>query len=143
MTNNDLLEFLRSHALAVQASISPAGTPQAAVIGFVVTDDFEIFFDSVTTDRKVRNLRQNPAIVLVIGGLTNGDERTAQFEGIADEPVDTELERLKAFYFSRFPTGRERQQWPGIVYIRARPRWIRYSDYNQNPPQILDFNFTS
>ena len=143
MTRNDLLQFLRQYTLAIQATVSPTNNPQAAVIGFVITDDFEIFFDSATANRKVGNLRNNPAIALVIGGLSEGDERTAQYEGITDEPVGSALTRLQQFYFTRFPDGRERQRWPGIVYFRARPKWIRYSDYNQNPPQIVEFNFAS
>ena len=141
MTRNDLLKFLRQHTLAVQATVSSTNTPQAAVIGFVITDDFEIFFDSAIANRKVGNLRCNPAIAFVIGGLVQGDERTAQYEGIIDEPVGSELTRLQEFYYARFSDGSERQRWPGIVYFRVRPKWIRYSDYNQNPPQVVEFNF--
>lgn len=141
MTRNDLLRFLRQHTLAVQATVSPTNRPQAAVIGFVVTDDFEIFFDSVAANRKAGNLRSNPAIAFVIGGLSEGDERTAQYEGIVDEPVGSELARLQEFYFARFPAGRARQVRPEAVYFCARPKWIRYSDYNLHPPQIVEFNF--
>jgi hypothetical protein len=71
-----LLEFLRSHRLAVQASVSSASRPQAAVIGIAVSDRFEIVFDTLETTRKAQNLRHNSNIALVIGGLTAGDERT-------------------------------------------------------------------
>jgi len=140
MTRTDLLQFLRGHKLAVQSSVSERGTPQAAVVGFVVTDQLEIFFDTLDTTRKVRNLRRNPNIAFVIGGLLAGDERTVQYEGVADEPTGPELDRLKEFYFATFPDGRQRQSWPGLIYIRARPMWIRYSDYNRNPPEIVEFN---
>jgi hypothetical protein len=53
MTRHDTLEFIRSHSLAVQASVSPDGSPQAAVVGFIVTDDFGVVFDTVDTSRKV------------------------------------------------------------------------------------------
>jgi hypothetical protein len=139
MTRSELLQFMRGHSLAVQASVSPTLAPQAAVVGMVVTDDFEVFFDTLDVTRKMHNLRHNPKIAFVIGGLTAGDERTAQYEGVADEPVGAELERLKELYFIRFPDGRERQSWPGLVYVRARPTWIRYSDYNRTPPEIVEF----
>jgi hypothetical protein len=87
----------------------------------------------------MHNLRRNPRIAFVIGGLTNGDERTVQYEGVADEPGGAELERLKEFYLIRFPDGRERQGWRGLVYVRARPTWIRYSDFNRTPPEIVEF----
>ena len=141
MMRADVLEFMRSHSLAVQASVSPVDAPQAAVVGFIVTDDFEVVFDTVNTTRKVANLRRNARCALVIGGIVNGDERTVQIEGIADEPTGSDLERLKELYFVRFPDGRERQHWPGLMYVRVRPRWLRFSDFNQSPPAIAEFSF--
>jgi len=139
MNRADLLTFLRSHALAVQASVSTSGAPQAAVVGFAVTDDFELLFDALETTRKIPNLRKNPKVAFVIGGLAEGDERTVQYEGVADEPHGAPLERLKEIYFARFPDGRDRLTWPGLVYVRVRPRWIRYSDFNRRPPEIVVF----
>jgi Pyridoxamine 5'-phosphate oxidase len=126
--------------VAVQASVSAAGAPQAAVVGIAVTDDLEIFFDAVETNRKVDNLRLKPKIAFVIGGTSGGDERTVQYEGISDEPTGAELRRLKELYFASFPDGRERQTWAGITYIRTRPTWIRYSDFSQVPPEIVGFD---
>jgi hypothetical protein len=140
-TRADVLAFMRSHSLAVQASVSASSSPQAAVVGFIVTDGFEIFFDTLDSTRKVLNLRQNSAIALVIGGLVSGDERTVQYEGLADEPKGVELDALKAQYFRRFPDGPARQSWPGLTYVRARPRWLRFSDFNQAPPEIVEFTF--
>lgn len=79
MNPGALLEFLRIHRLAVQSSVSAAGAAQAAIVGFAVTDRFEIVFDTLATTRKARNLRQNPRVALVIGGWTPGDERTVQY----------------------------------------------------------------
>jgi hypothetical protein len=131
---------MREYSLAVQASVSAAGGVQAAVVGIVVTDRFELFFDTVDTSRKVANLRGNPTIAFVIGGATGGDERTVQYEGISDEPAGAELRRLQALYFESFPDGRKRQSWPGITYIRTKPTWIRYSDFNRDPPEIVEFD---
>lgn len=140
-TRSDILEFMRRHSLAVQASSSPSHAPQAAVVGFIVTDEFEVFFDTVDTTRKVLNLRHNAKIAFVIGGLTPGDEQTVQYEGLADEPKGLELERLKERYFLVFPDGRGRLSWPGLTYVRARPRWIRFSDFSQSPAEIVEFSF--
>src|SRR6266851_3972407 len=102
---------MRSQSVGVQASVSPGGIPQAAVVGFIVTDDFEIIFDTVDTTRKVLNLRRNALCAFVIGGMLDGDERTVQYEGVADEPAGADLERFKELYFVRFPDGRNRQHW--------------------------------
>ena len=78
-------------------------------------------------------------LALVIGGWLAGDERTVQYEGIADEPSGAELERLKQVYYSAYPDGPSRLSWPGLIYVRVRPTWIRYSDYTVNPPEIVEF----
>jgi|SRR6185369_2102391 len=139
MTARTLLEFLRAHRLAVQASVSPASAAQAAVVGFAVSDRFEIVFDTLSTTRKAQNLRQNPKIALVIGGVAAGDERTAQYEGLADEPAGDELERLKQVYYAAYPDGPSRLAWPNLIYVRVQPTWVRYSDYNSDPPLIVEF----
>jgi hypothetical protein len=141
MTRPELLQFMQGHRYAVQASVSPAGAPQAAVVGIAVSDSFEIVFDSVDSTRKVQNLRKNPRISFVIAGLCPGEERTVQYDGIVDEPAGAELERLKAVYYGRHPDGPQRLSWPGLVYLRARPTWIRYSDFNAAPPLILEIPF--
>ncbi|MGC1459235.1 MAG: pyridoxamine 5'-phosphate oxidase family protein [Steroidobacteraceae bacterium] len=139
MDTAGLLLFLRQHRLAVQASVSPGSRPQAAVVGIAVSDHFEIVFDTIETTRKAQNLRKNSHVALIVGGLSLGDERTVQYEGEVDEPVGAELERLKAVYYCAYPDGPDRVNWPGLIYMRVRPTWIRYSDYNMSPPQIIEF----
>jgi len=51
-----LLEFLRLHRLAVQASVSAIGGAQAAIVGFAVTDQFEIDFDTLDSTRRAEDL---------------------------------------------------------------------------------------
>jgi general stress protein 26 len=140
MRRADLLGFMRAHKYAIQASVSPATRAQAAVVGIAVSDRFEIVFDTLDSSRKAINLRRNSAIALVIGGTDDGDERTVQYEGIADEPSGDERERVRELYFSRFPDGRDRLSWPGLTHVRVVPTWIRYSNYNTSPPQILEFD---
>lgn len=139
MDSTRLLEFIRQHRLAVQASVGARDCPQAAVVGFAITDQFEIIFDTLDSTRKARNLRRHPGVALVIGGVSPGCERTVQYEGIADEPSGVELERLKAVYYDVYPDGPGRLSWRGLIYVRVRPTWIRYSDYGVNPPHIVEF----
>jgi hypothetical protein len=139
MTPRDLLAFMRTHRVAVQASVTPAAGSQAAVVGIAITDRFEVVFDTLGSSRKAHNLRINPAIALVMGGLMPGDERTVQYEGVADEPHGAERERLTEAYYGVYPDGRDRLSWPGLTYFRVRPQWIRYSDFSQAPPLIAEF----
>jgi serine/threonine-protein kinase len=143
ITRADLLAFLRSHRYAVQSSTDPSGAPQSALVGIAVSDDFEIVFDTIDSSRKVQNLRQRAEIAFVLGGSAPNDERTVQYEGIADEPHGAERARLTELYLAVFPEGRERQKRPGLIYIRATPKWLRYSNYNQIPEEIVEFDRTA
>jgi hypothetical protein len=127
VTRDQLLRFLQAQRLGVVASISPAGDPQSAVVGIAVTDQLEVVFDTLSSTRKCENLRRLPKISVVTGW---DQEITVQYEGVADEPSGSELERLKTWYFGVYPDGVERQRWDGITYFRIRPVWIRYSDFN-------------
>jgi general stress protein 26 len=139
MDRAGLLGFLRGYKLAVLASRDAGGAPQAAVVGFAVSDDLELVFDTLDHSRKARNLGGDPRVALVIGGQTWGEERTVQYEGVADVPTGPELERLRELYFERFPDGRERlASWPGLIHVRVRPTWIRYSDFERQPPEIVE-----
>ncbi len=140
ITRTALLEFLRSRRYAVQSSLHPSGAPQSAVVGIAVSDAFEIVFDTLAASRKGQNLRRRAEIAFVIGSLEGKDERTVQYEGRADEPTGAERARLTELYLGVFPDGRERQQWPGLTYIRATPTWLRYSDYNVDPPEIVELD---
>src|SRR5438105_1709405 len=114
MTRTEMVAFVRSHELAVVATVATDGSPQAAVVGIAVTDALELVFDTLDTTRKCANLRARPRVAMVIGW---DDEQTLQLEGLADEPTGAELERLRATYFAAWPDGPQRLAWPGITYI--------------------------
>ena len=137
MTRPELVDFLRRYKLAVQASVTPAGAPQAAVIGIGVSDACEIVFDTLTSTRKYRNLLADPRIALVIGW---DHAITAQIEGVVDFPSGDELARVREVYFAAYPDGRDRLAWPGITHARVRPRWVRFSDFTTDPPLIVELS---
>ena len=135
MTKTELLQFIRPIDHAVMASVHPHGGPQAAVVGIVVSDQLELFFDTSNVSRKCANLRASPKIAFVIGW---DDAQTAQVEGIADEPKGEELARLKKLYFARFAEGPTREKWPDITYFRVRLTWARYSDFRGAEAKIVE-----
>jgi len=138
MTRTDLHTFLASQRYAVVSSLSSSGTPQSALVGIAVTPALEIIFDTLNTTRKFANLSSNPECSLVIGW---DNERTAQFEGTAFFPTGDELYHYQQIYFAVWPECRAHLAWPGIAHIVVRPRWVRYSGYNLDPPQIEEHTF--
>jgi hypothetical protein len=139
VTRAELLAFLRRHRLCIQASVSAAGAPQAAVVGFGVSDHLEIVFDTLGTTRKMQNLRRDPRIAIVVGW---DEEQTVQIDGIADEPQGAELDRIKEVYFAAYPDSVERQGWKDITWVRVRPKWARYSDFRPGG-RIVELDETS
>jgi hypothetical protein len=57
-----------------------------------------------------------------------------------DDDHGAERERILQLYLARFPDGRERLAWPGVIHIRVRPIWIRYSNFNLNPPEFVELS---
>ena len=138
MTKADLFTFLAGHKLGVLGTISPEGAPQSALVGIAVTPELEIIFDTVASSRKYANLLANPAASFAIGWA---GEVTVQHEGRAFQPAGAELTRYQQVYFAAWPDGPDRLSWPGIAYFVVRPKWIRYSDFDQRRPQIEEFSF--
>lgn len=134
MKRTELIELLRSNRFAVEASLHADGRPQAAVVGVAVTDELELVFDTVTSSRKYENLQRDGRCAFAWWH----DSLTVQLEGIADEPVGDELDRVKSVYFEAFPDGRERARWPTIAYFRVRVTWARISDFSTQPPRIAE-----
>ena len=138
MTKEGLFQFIQGHKLGVLSTISDSTTPQSALMGIAVTPGLEIIFDTLKTSRKYPNLISNPRCSLVIGWA---GEVTVQFEGEARELAGTELPKYKQIYFQTWPDCLTHESWPGIVYFGVRPNWIRYSDFDRNPPLIEEFRF--
>lgn len=138
MTKPQLYAFLSTQKLGVLSSVCSGNTPQSALIGIAITPELEIVFDTVKTSRKYANLVACPNCSLVAGWH---GETTVQYEGVAEELTDGRLEAYKQVYFAAFPDGPERERWPGIVYFRVRPRWVRFSDFSQRPPRIEEIQW--
>ena len=115
------------------SSLGPAGAPQSAVVGIATSDAGEIVFDTLGSSRKARNLRRDPRVSLVVWE----GERTAQLDGVADEPAGADRDRLREIYFAVYPDGRERLAWPHLTHFRIVPVWARFSDFAASPAPLI------
>jgi hypothetical protein len=131
-THDELHGFLARQRIAVLATATVEGPPESAAMRYGVNPALEIAFHTWAESRKCRNLLAQPACSLV---MTDGDI-TVQYEGVAshyragdDFPGREQL------------TADLRHVDAASVLFVVRPRWIRYSDYSQNPPEIVEFSF--
>jgi PPOX class probable F420-dependent enzyme len=135
----EMLAYMRGHKLAVVATIGADGGPQSALVGVGVTHALQVVFDTVSTSRKHANLQRDPRIAVTFSGPA---EQTLQYEGVAF-PVSVagaEDQAYRQAYYESWPDGRQRLQWPNLVYWRIVPRWARYSDYDRGP-LIVEFDW--
>lgn len=137
MTKEDILQFVKGQSLAVIATVSKNGSPEAAVVEFGELDDFTIVIDTLKTSRKYKNLQVNPKVAIVVGWDEN---ITVQINGVANELSGPELEEAKTAYFSKNPRAKKWADKLGIAYFAIKPEWLRYSDLNQTPWKIIEFN---
>jgi hypothetical protein len=94
ITREQLLAFMREELYAVQASMSASSTPQAAIVGVIVSDRFEVFFDTLGTSREGGQPPSQPR-----GGSRHWPrsrrlDAYGQLEGVTDEPEGADLGRL-------------------------------------------------
>jgi pyridoxine/pyridoxamine 5'-phosphate oxidase len=136
MTLEEVFDIATRKRFLVVSTVNETGAPEAALMGFAVTQSNEVVFDTLASSRKAVNLKRNPAAALVIGW---DDNVSLQIEGPARRPVGDDLASAKAAYFREWPDGRAREAWPDIAYVVVKPKWIRYSNYAAGPPVVEEF----
>lgn len=136
MTTFDLYSFFVKHKLGVLGTVGPDNRPQSSLVGVAVNENLEIIFDTVRRSRKYGNLIARPACSFSVGWT---GEQTVQYEGDAEELTGDELGPYQEQYFAVWPECRAHLAWPDITYFVVKPRWLRYSDFDRNPPSIEEF----
>ena len=132
MTHDGLYGFLTRQRIAVLATSAGHGAPESAAMRFGVNPALEIAFHTWAESRKCRNLLTRPACSLVI----TEDDVTVQYEGVASHYRVGEEFPGRA----ELTAGLRHVDATSVLFV-VRPRWIRYSDYRQDPPEIAEFSF--
>jgi pyridoxine/pyridoxamine 5'-phosphate oxidase len=135
MKLEEVFDIIRRKRLAVVSTVHESGAPEAALVGFALTERDEVVFDTLGSSRKAVNIVRRPAAALVIGWE---NDISVQIEGVARRPQGDDLAYAKAAYFREWPDGRGRENWPDIAYIVVKPRWMRYANY-AGAPVIEEF----
>ena len=136
MTLEEVFDIVKRKRFLVVSTVNDSGAPEAALMGYALTQRNEIVFDTMSDSRKAVNLAHRSAAALVIGW---DDNISLQIEGDARRPSGDDLANAKAAYFRAWPDGRARENWPNIAYFVVKPQWIRYSNYAAGPPVVEEF----
>lgn len=136
----ELLRLTRRREYATLATASPEGQPEAAPLRYAVTDEFELVMGTLSTSRKVANLRRNPKVAVLVWA----HEFSIQIEGVFDEPADDDLQRLSQRFADEFPReATVRRGRPSHLYFRITPTWARYTDFSDEPARVLTLDFNA
>jgi len=129
-TKQQILDFLKTNALAVAATVSPKNEPQAATVIYMADDDFNFYFVTRRHTRKVENLESNKNVALVVG--TQAAPITIQANGEAELLNEknelgqfiqklSEKKNLEEMYYGPF------LNLPGLDFVvfKVKPKWMR------------------
>ena len=136
MTNKkSILDFLKKNELCVLATASKTGKPEAAVMVYLIKDDFSILVSTETWTRKYENIAKNSQVSIVVGGFKN--DPTVQIDGLIEELAGEREDQAKKSIFSIHPEWKSYFQSPKSRFFKIRPLWLRYSDFSLQPPEII------
>ena len=108
MDVEEVFQFMNRESLAVLATVGDNGQPQATVMGFAVTRELEIVFDTVRLRANTRTQRRIRGSWVI--GCTM--EVAVPYEGSARELQGEELAKYQ--HLRNLPTSRNGSHGPGL-----------------------------
>ncbi len=127
--------FLGKQKLGIIATLHENGAPEAAAIQVTLADDGNIVFDCFPESRKFKNIYTDKRIALVVGWE---DNITVQIEGDVVPITDVnEKKKLEGIHVANCPLEAEFLKY-GAQLFKIKPRWVRYSDFRNNPSVIFE-----
>lgn len=140
--NNKLLisEYVASQILGVIATVNKDNYPESALIALTESNNLELIFGTYNTTRKYQNLMQNPHVAITFGNDVD-EAITVQYEGVAEEIPEQEIDRYRALHIAKNPRSEKYAHKPEQRYFKVSPTWIRYVDLKTNPQIEFEINF--
>lgn len=132
-----ILSFMAGQKLAVLATATWDGNPEAALVGFAEKPDLKLVFGTLRTNRKYDNIRETPEVAFVIG-LTG--PITVQYEGVALELSGQEAKDHQDLQIRKHPAVAKYMRDPDEKCFLVTPTWIRYVD-TTDPESTFEIKF--
>lgn len=126
-------DLINQNKLAVLSTVTSENKSESAVVEISARENLELIFDTLLTFRKYKNLKNNRHVSVVIGL----EPATIQYEGIAAELEDKELEECKQIHFQKFPEAIKFEKL-GIRFFKIIPKWIRYTNVSKQPWEVFE-----
>lgn len=131
-----ICEFIGVNPFGVISTVNFQNKPESAVVDLIALESLEVLFNTYTTSRKYRNLKNNPDVSIVVW---DGDKIEVQYEGTAMEIEGNELERYRMYYDEK--TNWRIWKIKDYRYFKVTPKWIKFSDFTSFPEKTFEINF--
>jgi len=129
-------EFIKKQSLATLSTADKKGKPESAVMAMAVTDKGEILMSTEPSTRKIQNLSINPLSSIIVGGL---DSPSVQLDGETNIASGVMAQEVKNQILAIHPNTADYLSATS-VFLRFTLKWLRYSDFSTNPPEIFETN---
>lgn len=111
------------------ATASADAEPEAATVRFVSDDELNVYVTTQSTARKYRNLRENPAVAIVV----DGDDTNLQLEGVATEVDGDDAAWIRTEYVEKYGESRYLTN-DQSVFFAVETDWARLLVDGGYPP---------
>jgi len=106
--------------LCVLSTVTSAGSPQAAIVGFAQNADLQLLIGTSSQTRKYANLQQNQKVAVVVGDF----KAEVQYEGIAQQVMKSDVAELET-RFEKLPGTARYLEDETQAWFTISPTWIR------------------
>ena len=131
-----IMDFIKKQSLATLSTADKKGKPESAVMAIATTEIGEILMSTEPNTRKIQNLAINPLSSMIIGGL---DSPSVQLDGETIIASGSAAEEIRSQILAIHPDTADYLSTTA-VFLKFIPKWLRYSDFSQNPPEILELS---
>ncbi|OGK32398.1 hypothetical protein A3F57_04840 [Candidatus Roizmanbacteria bacterium RIFCSPHIGHO2_12_FULL_36_11] len=135
-----ILDFIKKSRVSVLATVLVNGSPHVAAMHYSHGDNpLEIYFSVDKTSLKCQLLlKKKKCQASVVIGFSEQDWLTLQMDGLISIVGDREeLKTIKTIHYKKNPNSQEFENDPNTIFLIFKPKWIRYTDFNFEPPRII------
>lgn len=122
--------ILYKNSICTLATASLQGKPEAATIGYVADEMYNLYFESFPKYRKYQNIKSNPKVSIVI----TTQEMDIQMDGAVSELSGDDAESAKQKIIEKRGKGSGYLFAPDVLIFKFTPSWIRVLVDRHYPP---------
>ncbi len=124
----------------VIATVSQAGKPECAVMGYLVFNDLTLVFNAENISRKWNNIKDNSYVAAAFGW--SADQPFIQYEGEGNliEKNHPKYQKLEKLYFQEHVRSLQFKELSTSGFILVKPKWIRLTNITVKPHRIKEIS---